>query len=55
MGTWVLINETWYKFIDFAVDMFGTPEARYDPIADEAEAAAQEAWQYLKRHRIIEV
>jgi hypothetical protein len=35
--------------------MSGTPEARYDLIADDAEAAAQEARQYLERHRIIEV
>jgi hypothetical protein len=43
------------KFITFAVDMSGTPEARYDLVADEAKAAAQEAGQYLVRHRIIEV
>jgi hypothetical protein len=43
------------KFIAFAVDMSGMPEARYDLIADESEAAAQEARQYLERHRIIEV
>jgi len=43
------------KFIAFAVDMSGTPEARYDLIADDAEAAAQEARQYLERHQTIEV
>jgi hypothetical protein len=43
------------KFIAFAVDMFGTPEARYDLAAGEENAAAQEAKQYLEEHRIIEV
>jgi hypothetical protein len=43
------------KFIAFAVDAFGTPEARYDLIAGEEEAATQEAEQYLEQHRIIEV
>jgi hypothetical protein len=35
--------------------MSGAPEARYDLIADETETAAQEARQYLKRLRLIEV
>ena len=39
------------KFIAFAVDMSGTPEARYDLVANDAEAAEQEARQYLERHR----
>ena len=39
------------KFIAFAVNVSGTPEARYDLIADDAEAATQEARQYLERHR----
>jgi hypothetical protein len=43
------------NFIAFAVDMSGAPEARYDLIADEAEDAAQEARQYLARHRFVEV
>ena len=43
------------KFIAFAVDMSGAPEARYDLIADEEEAATQEAEQYLEQHPIVEV
>jgi len=43
------------KFIAFSVDMSGTPEARYDLVANDAEAAEQEARQYLERHRIIEI
>ena len=43
------------KFIAFAVDMSGTPEARYDLVADDADAAVQEARQYLDRHQTIEV
>jgi hypothetical protein len=43
------------KFIAFAVDAFGAPLARYDLAASEAEAAEQEARQYLERHRVIEV
>jgi hypothetical protein len=43
------------KFIAFAVDMSGTPEARYDLAAGEEDAAAREARQYLERHTVIEV
>ena len=43
------------KFIAIAVDAFGTVITRYDLAASEAEAAEQEARQYLVRHRIIEV
>jgi hypothetical protein len=43
------------KFIAFAVDAFGTVITRYDLAASEAEAAEQEARQYLVRHRIVEV
>jgi hypothetical protein len=43
------------KFIAFAVDAFGTPLARYDLAASEAEAAEQEARQYLDRYQTIEV
>jgi hypothetical protein len=42
------------KFIAFAVDAFGTPLARYDLGASEAEAAEQEAgstWIATKRLR----
>jgi hypothetical protein len=42
------------KFIAFAVDMSGTPEARYDLVSNDAEAAEQEARQYLDRHQTIE-
>jgi len=42
------------KFNAFAVDAFGAPLARYDLAASEAEAAEQEARQYLERHRVIE-
>jgi hypothetical protein len=41
------------KFIAFAVDAFGAPLARYDLAASEAEAAEQEARQYLERHGIL--
>jgi hypothetical protein len=43
------------KFIAFAVDMSGRPEARYDLVASEEEAATQKARQYLDRHQTIEV
>ena len=43
------------KFIAFAVDAFGTPLAMYDLATSEAEAAEQEARQYLDRHQTIEV
>lgn len=43
------------KFITFAVDMSGMPEARYDLVANDAGAAEQEARQYLEQHRIVEV
>jgi hypothetical protein len=35
--------------------MSGTPEARYDLVANDAEAAEQEARQYLEQHWIVEV
>jgi hypothetical protein len=43
------------KFIAFAVDIYGKPEARYDLAAIDAEAAEREAKQYQEQHRIIEM
>jgi hypothetical protein len=49
------VNSRMAKFIAVAVDPFGAIITSYDLAASEAEAAEQEAGQYLVRHRIIEV